>query len=125
MIVYCCQDLLFATKIGSTAKVLGAAARPARDESALVNRLNRVDDGRLNEKVRVVMIDLEMGEAALKLLRCVKAHDATLPVVAFGSHVATDVLQAAADGGADYVMPRSQFTTQLPALIERFGKISS
>ena len=121
MIVYCCTDLIFATKIGSTAQVLGVPARPTRDIAALTKRLNCVEDGRINEPVTGVMVDLELGTSALQMLRQVKEHDAEIPVIAFGSHVATDVLQEAREGGADYVMPRSQFTVELPELLRRYG----
>ena len=46
---------------------------------------------------------------------------AGVPVVAFGSHVAVTVLEAAHARGADFVMPRSQFTANLPTILERFG----
>jgi DNA-binding NarL/FixJ family response regulator len=123
MIVYACQDLIFATKIRSTAEAVGVASRPARDAEALRKRLERVDDGKLNEPVTGVLIDLELGETGLDLLRQVKAHDANTPVVAFGSHVAAEVLQAARQGGADFVLPRSAFTANLPSILERFGGI--
>ncbi len=121
MIVYCCQDLIFATKIRATTEAEGVPSRPARDAQALANRLNRVDDGKVNEPVTGVVIDLEMGETGLALLEQVKRHDANIPVVAFGSHVAVDVLQAAHDRGADFVMPRSQFTANLPTIVQRLG----
>lgn len=121
MIVYCCHDLVFATKIRSTAETLGAISRPARDAEALRRRLECVADGKANEPVTGVLIDLAMGEVGLALLRQCKQRDASLPVVAFGSHVATDVLQAAHEAGADFVMPRSMFTSNLPDLIQRFG----
>ena len=121
MIVYCCCDLIFATKVGSTAQALGYAARPARNLEALQRRLDRVDDGRPNDPVTAVMIDLELGPVGLELLDRTKAHDTAIPVVAFGSHVAVEVLEEARAAGADFVMPRSQFVTQLPALVQRFA----
>ncbi len=121
MIVYCCPDLIFATKIRSTAEALSLPCRPARDAAALQKRLQRVDDGKINDPVTGVLIDLEMGTDGLALLDQVKAHDADIPVVAFGSHVATEILHAARDHGADFVLPRSTFTAQLPAILEKFG----
>ena len=56
-----------------------------------------------------------------QLLEQVKVYDATIPVVTFGSHVATDILRAAQEGGADAVMPRSQFTVELPNLLRQYG----
>ena len=122
MIVYCCSDLIFATKIRATAEAMGVASRPARDVEALNNRLRCVDDGKLNEPVSAVLIDLDLGEDGLALIDAIKAHDANTPVVAFGSHVATELLQSAHDRGADFVMPRGQFTATLPTILERFSE---
>ena len=121
MVIYCCHDLIFATKIRSTAETLGVPTRPARDVEALRNRLDCVDDGKLNEPVTAVLIDLELGELGLELLDTVKAHATEAPVVVFGSHVAKQILQIAHDRGADFVMPRSQFHTNLPAILDRFS----
>jgi hypothetical protein len=121
MIVYRTADLIFGTKIHSTAGVLKVGARPVKDLEALRRRLERVDDGKLNEPVTGLMLDLETGEEGLALLDACKVFDAKIPVVAFGSHVATEVLAAARARGADFVMPRSQFSMHLPALLERMG----
>lgn len=121
MIVYCCTDLIFATKIGSTAQALGVPARPARDHKALERRLQGIDDGRLNEPVTGVFIDLELGQIALEMLGQVKEHDEKIPVIAFGSHVDTEMLRSARGGGADFVMPRSQFTIELPDMLHQYG----
>ena len=122
MIVYSCQDLIFSTKIKSTADVLGIVSRPARDAAAMTNRLNRVDDGKANDQVTGVLLDLELGDQALQLLKLVKAHDPAIPVLTFGSHVATDLLHAAREGGADFVMPRSMFTNTLPDILARMNQ---
>ena len=116
MILYACTDLFFATRIRSTAETLGVATRPARDGEALAERL---DDAR--EPVHAVMVDLELGEQANALIRQAKSYDAAPVVIAFGSHVAKEVLQAASDAGADHVLPRSAFTAKLPELLEQYG----
>jgi len=121
MIVYCCQDLIFATKIRATADAAGVPSRPTRNTKALRNRLDQIDDGKPNDPVTGVVIDLEMGEQSLELIELTKSHDPNIPVIAFGSHVATQTLQAAHDRGADFVMPRSQFTENLPSILDRFG----
>jgi hypothetical protein len=121
MIVYCCADLIFATKIRSTCEALGVVSRPARNAEMLQNRLDRVDDGKANDAVAAVLIDLELGEAALPLIVQVKQSDNPPPVVAWGPHVAVDLLKRAGESGADHVMARGSFTSQLPQIIERFG----
>ena len=121
MIVYSCHDLVFATKIRSTAESLQLPNRPARGSQALADRLKQVDDGKLNEPVTAVLIDLDLADAALELVEQVKTHDRNLPVIVFGSHVETQLLDAAKQRGADFVMPRSSFTANLPAILRRFG----
>lgn len=127
MILSCCKDLIFATKIRSTAEHVGVPYRAAGNVAAVLDRLNRVADGRLNEPVTGVLIDLEMGDTALAIIDAIRQHTpgqasaGGVPIVAFGSHVAVDVLTAAREKGADAVMPRSQFVVQLPELLKRFG----
>ena len=121
MIIYACSDLFFATRIRSTADSLGVVTRPVRDGEALQRRLDQVDDGKANDPVRAVMVDLELGEAAVSLIRQAKQHTASPTVIAFGSHVAKDVLQTARTAGADQVLPRSAFTVELPGLLEAYG----
>lgn len=122
MIVYCTTDLIFATRIRSTAEAMGAVTRPARDAEKLEARLDRIDDGKPNDPVRLVMVDLEMGDDGLDLIERCKKHPAAPPVVAFGSHVATEQLRAARSRGADEVMPRSVFVQQLQPMLSEYGK---
>ncbi|MFP4144108.1 MAG: hypothetical protein ACLFV3_03110 [Phycisphaeraceae bacterium] len=117
MIVYCCPDLIFATKIRATAESLGLTTRPARDLQALRNRLNQVDDGRANEPVSAVLVDLELEDAAA-FIREAKDHDPAITVVACGPHVGREAMAAARDAGADAAMPRSAFAGRLPELLE-------
>jgi CheY-like chemotaxis protein len=42
---------------------------------------------------------------------------ATIPVIAFGSHVNAEALRAAREAGADRVLARSAFVRDLPALL--------
>jgi len=121
MIVYCCPDLIFATRIRATAEAEGVPSRPARDAQALRKRLDQVDDGKRNEPVTGVIVDLDLGADAIAMIEQVKQHDAALPVVAYGSHVAFEILQQAKDGGADFVMPRSQFTATLGDIVKRLA----
>ncbi len=121
MIVYCCSDLIFSTKIRSTAEHLGVPSRPVRDAQMLRDRLEQVDDGKTSDPISGVLIDLDTGETGLALIEQAKAFDPSLPVIAFGSHVATAVLETARGRGADAVMPRSQFTAQLPAILRAYA----
>ncbi len=118
MIVYCCHDLIFATKIHSTAEALGLVCRPARDEAALRARLDRIDDGKAYDVVDAVIVDLTMGEAGLVLIRVAKGHAAGPHVIAYAPHVEVELLGSAGEAGADRVMPRGAFAAQLPQLLQ-------
>jgi len=123
MIVYCAKDLMFETRIRATAEALGVPTRGVAHAAALQRRLDGVADGKLNEPVQAVFIDLDLGDAAAAMIRQVKGANAAIPVIAFGSHVATDVLQAARDAGADAVMARGQFVVELPGLLQKHGSV--
>ena len=123
MIVYACSDLFFATRIRSTAESLGVVTRAVRDTEALRRRLDRIDDGKANDPVRAVLIDLELDQTATALIRRAASHPAAPVVIAFGSHVARDVLAAAQAAGAHRVLPRSAFTAKLAELLKEYGRI--
>ncbi|QDU71579.1 hypothetical protein [Mucisphaera calidilacus] len=119
MIAYACADLIFATRIRGTAEALGIVSRPTRDTDKLAARLERVDDGKPNDPVTALLIDLDLGDQAIELIRYAVNHPARPTVIAFGAHVAADLLQAAADAGADPVMTRGSFTSNLPNLLQQ------
>ena len=114
MIVYCCADLIFATKIRSTCEALGVVSRPARNAEMLQKRLDRVNDSKPNDAVSLVLIDLDIGADALGLIAMARSHDAALPVIAWGPHIAVELLNKASAAGASQVMTRGSFTQQLP-----------
>ncbi len=124
MIVYCCADLIFATKVRATCDALAVVSRPARNPEMLKNRLDRVDDGKPNDAVSLVLIDLDLGEPALELIATARSHDASLPIIAWGPHVAVDLLNAASAAGASQVMTRGSFTAKLPQIVEHFKPTS-
>lgn len=124
MIVYSCSDLIFSTKIHSTAESLGIICRPARHIAALQARLDRVDDGKANDAVDAVIVDLTMGDTGLRLIELAKGHGAAPQVVAFAPHVEVRMLQAAEELGADQVMPRGAFASQLPQLLQALSGLA-
>lgn len=121
MIVYCCADLIFATKVRSTCDAMKATSRPARNREMLQKRLDRVDDGKPNDAITLLLIDLDIGEPALDLIRQARSHEAELNIIAWGPHVAVDLLKAAGQAGASDVMTRGSFTAKLPEIVQQFG----
>jgi DNA-binding NarL/FixJ family response regulator len=120
MIVYACADLIFATKVRSTCDALGAVSRPARNAAMLQKRLDRVDDGKANDPISLLLVDLDMGEPALELIRQARAHHAELPIITWGPHVAVDLLNRAGVAGASEVMTRGSFTAKLPEIVQTY-----
>jgi len=110
MILYCSTDLIFATRIRSTADAIGVPARPART----VERLREL---MLEETVNAIIVDLEAGEVALDLIAAAANLSPPLPSLAFGPHVNLEALQAAHRAGASQVMARGRFAEQLPDLL--------
>ncbi len=110
MILYFTADLIFATRIRSTAEALGVPARPARTVERLRELLRE-------EAVNAIIIDLEAGEAAIDLIDAAATLDPPLRSLAFGPHVNIEAFEAAHRAGASQVMARGRFAEQLPTLL--------
>ena len=112
MILYFAADLLWGTRIKSTADALSIPCRPARTPEMLAARLADSD-------VRALIVDLETGEPGLDLITRLRAADPGrhVRVVAFGPHVEVEMLRRAREVGADEAMPRGAFDQRLPRLL--------
>jgi DNA-binding NarL/FixJ family response regulator len=102
-------DLYFATRIAATAKAAGVALELVPPQRA-VARLATAD-------VSLVLLELG-GREALALVTELKKAQPTVPIVGFGAHVEAALLRDARAAGADAVLPRSQFVSRLPALLQ-------
>ena len=107
------RDLFFTSKVTGTANALGipmrvvAAAQSAAELVAV-------------SQCRCLFVDL--AEAGLDLAGLIGSLPANrkVAVVAYGSHVATALLQAAREAGCTEVMPRSRFSGELPAILRQY-----
>ncbi|MCU0689481.1 MAG: hypothetical protein MUE97_07060 [Phycisphaerales bacterium] len=111
MTLYLASDLLWASKIKGTADALGLACRPARDEGMLRARLGDC-------AVKAFIVDLEAGPVAIELIGVMRREAPGVRVIAFGPHVATEMLAAAQQAGAERVMTRGAFAEALPNLLQ-------
>ncbi|MGH9040705.1 MAG: hypothetical protein ACRDZ3_10800 [Acidimicrobiia bacterium] len=103
----CIHELMFGTRLRDTATGLGHDCRLVRRAADVAGALPGTD---------LVIIDLMVaGGGALEAVTA--AREAGVTVVAYGEHVAVDVLQAARDAGADQVLKRSDFARALPTLL--------
>ncbi|HEY3965830.1 MAG TPA: hypothetical protein VGM05_14825 [Planctomycetaceae bacterium] len=107
------RDLFFTSKVTGTAAALGINLQVVGDAETAA----RLAD---DEHCQCVFIDLaDAGLDVSSFLRNFKS-ERTLPVVAFGSHVATARLQEAREAGCTEVMPRSRFSASLPELLKQY-----
>jgi len=104
------SDLIFSTKISSTASSLGVNVRTVRRPETL--------EEVLKEPPALAIVDLEAESLdALEAIRSMHAVRPRPRIVAFAAHVEKDLIQAAREAGADEVLARSAFVHRLPALL--------
>ncbi len=132
MIVFCAADLIWATRIKSTADALGIPCRPVRNLDMLEARL-------ADSPVRSLIVDLEAGPHVFDLIRRVRQlqsdprsvpvpadpppnapgkENSPIHILAFGPHVAVDLFQQARAAGADALLARGAFNSRLPQLLQ-------
>ena len=64
-----------------------------------------------------MIVDLNARGAPLQAIERVRAGAPDLPLIAFLSHVQTDLAQRARTAGCTQVLPRSQFTHDLATIL--------
>ncbi len=104
-------DLIFATKIKSTAEAAGVDVQVVATLEALSERLDGQPDA-------LVLIDLD-GSALdpVEAIALCRRRDLPPRTIAFSPHVRSDLLAAAATAGAGEVLARSAFVKRLPAIL--------
>ena len=119
MVCFCAADLLWATRIKSTADALGISCRPTRNLEMLEARL-------VDSPVRSLIVDLESGDAGMSLIRRLRGEEAgekakAVRIVVFGPHVAVESFAEARRAGADVVMARGAFASRLPDILKQLS----
>ncbi len=119
MPVVCCvvSDLIFATKIRSTAAALGVEVTIVRNRAAMLSHL---DDA------ATLILDLSLeSDDAVELIRLARARPAAPTIITYCAHVDADLASEAEGAGADTVMPRSRFVVALPEILADVQKTQS
>jgi AmiR/NasT family two-component response regulator len=102
-------DLMFASRIRAAATAMGVDLTLARTPAEL-EREAKAHSG------SVALVDLETR--GLDIAATVRAlRTAGVGIVAFVSHVRTDLIAAAKEAGVERVLARSAFVRQLPDLL--------
>ena len=109
------SDMIFATRIAGTAEKVGAKCQIVSNPSALQDALE-------SDEPRTVLVDMSCdGIAPAEAIRTVKSRFPNTRVVAFYSHVQTELGNQARTAGADDVWPRSAFVQRLPQVLAGAG----
>jgi len=115
MILAVLDDLMFTSKIRTTASQLGVTVVFARSSEAALAKMGE-------HAPALVILDLNNPRTdALGLVAAMK-QDAALASIAtlgFASHVQTEVITAARQAGVGEVLSRSAFTMQLADILTR------
>ncbi|OFW23051.1 MAG: hypothetical protein A3G21_00560 [Acidobacteria bacterium RIFCSPLOWO2_12_FULL_66_21] len=113
MILVAVDDLLFSSKIRTTAKQAGIDVTFARTPSEILEQARAL-------RPSLVIFDLNSAKAdPIATVASMKADDglASIPTLGFVSHVHTAVIEAARQAGIDDVMARSAFAGRLADIL--------
>ncbi|MBI3835043.1 MAG: hypothetical protein HY287_12005 [Planctomycetes bacterium] len=110
IIVAYVKDLIFSTKIRSTAQTIGKDIVIVQSTFAFKTELQKTP-------ASLAIIDLDAGRDALEALAEALAALPNDRVVAFVSHIHQETIEAAKSLGAQRVMPRSRFSSELPNIL--------
>jgi|SRR5271165_4739288 len=105
------DDLFFQMKVAETAKHLGVEFKVATTPEALA--------ALLEPPTKLLIVDLNARSQPVATIQHIRATQKELPVVAFLSHVQTELAAQAHAAGCSEVMPRSVFTQNLAAILTR------
>jgi CheY-like chemotaxis protein len=111
------DDLLFTSKIKTTAGQLAAPVTFARSKADALSGMHA-------SRPSLVILDLNNPRTdPLGIVAAMKADPALadVPTVGFASHVQTDVIEAARRAGVGEVLARSAFTQKLAEILSRVG----
>jgi DNA-binding NarL/FixJ family response regulator len=113
MVLAAVDDLLFSSKIRATAKQAGVELAFARSPQEVLDQARALNPA-------LVIFDLNSGKTdPVATIAALKSDAAlgTLRVLAFASHVHTELIASARQAGADQVLPRSAFAAHLAEIL--------
>ena len=113
MILAAVDDLLFSSKIRTTAKLAGVELRFARTPEEIMERARAL-------RPALVIFDLNSSKAhPIETVTAMKRDNelASIRTLGFVSHVHTDLIESARAAGMDEVMARSAFAGRLADIL--------
>jgi PleD family two-component response regulator len=116
MILAVLDDLMFTSKIKTTAAQLAAPVTFARSSTAAIDAMRQ-------QSPSLVIFDLNSSRTdPLGIVSTMKGDAALagIPTIGFVSHVQVELIDAARAAGVGEVLARSAFTSGLPAILTRY-----
>jgi PleD family two-component response regulator len=113
MILVAVDDLMFASRISTTAKAVGAAIQFTRSVESVLTAARAATPS-------LVILDLNSARTQPLAIVAALRDDpalAAVPTVGFVSHVDTATIDAARHAGVGRVLARSAFVDQLPQIL--------
>lgn len=108
------DDIFFQARISGTAKQVGVELKMFGASDALVAAAGVGGE--------LIVIDLNARADAIGALNQLREAGNQTPVIAFLSHVQTELAERAREAGCTEVMPRSKFTQDLATILGRAKK---
>ena len=105
------DDLFFQAKIQETARKMGVTVKTVTGGEQFITEAA--------SQPALLLVDLNARGGALEALEKLHSAGNRLPVIAFLSHVQTELAERARAAGCREVMPRSKFTQELAAILAR------
>ena len=106
------DDIFFQAKLIETAKHTGVDLKSFSAGDTLLAEANQAPP-------KLIIVDLNARNAPTETIAALRSRNSRIPVIAFFSHVQTDLAQRARQAGCTEVMPRSKFTKDLAAIFSR------
>ncbi|MCL6565789.1 MAG: response regulator [Acidobacteriia bacterium] len=106
------DDLFFRARVQETARHAGITVEFVSTPEALAERARQAS-------ARLYLIDLNARGNPLDAIARLRTQDSHTPVVGFLAHVQGELAERARSAGCSVVLPRSQFTRELPGLLQR------
>jgi DNA-binding NarL/FixJ family response regulator len=110
------DDIFFQARISATAKQVGVELKMFGAADILLTAATPVGG---NAGGELIVIDLNARADAIGALNQLREAGNQTPVIAFLSHVQTELAERARVAGCTEVMPRSKFTQDLAAILGR------
>jgi DNA-binding NarL/FixJ family response regulator len=106
------DDLFFQAKLFETAKQTGTSLKTVSTSDQLLMAAAASPQA-------LIIVDLNARQGPLEAIEKLGAHATGNPrrIIAFLSHVQTDLAERAQAAGCQEVIPRSKFTQNLPAIL--------